>query len=215
MSDAEVEEMFLSGLERMYSGFSRADVVCFRVSRVREVFPIPTLGYSTRVPPMATSVPGVHIVTSAQIVNGTLNVNETVGLAERAARDLLGARARPGRTALSAMPDPRLGRAVRRSADGHAVAGPRQPLVVPEDSGRPLMELIPVVPSLVVPRALRFLEERNQPITWFVVGRDAAVAENRCPARLRWPGPVTRSGTIRTCMSPGCTATRRSAWTRS
>ena len=52
--------------------------------------PIPTLGYSKRVPPMATSVPGVHLVTSAQIVNGTLNVNETVQLAERAARDLLG-----------------------------------------------------------------------------------------------------------------------------
>ena len=56
---------------------------------LREVFAIPVLGHSQRVPPMATSVPGVHLVTSAQIVNGTLNVNETVGLAERAARHLL------------------------------------------------------------------------------------------------------------------------------
>jgi hypothetical protein len=57
-----------------------------RISRVRRIFPIPTLGYSRRVPAFATSVPGLHLVSSAQIVNGTLNVNETVELAERAAR---------------------------------------------------------------------------------------------------------------------------------
>ena len=47
--------------------------------------PLPTLGYSSRVPPQDTSVPGLHLVNSAHIVNGTLNVNETVQLAERAA----------------------------------------------------------------------------------------------------------------------------------
>jgi hypothetical protein len=40
---------------------------------------------------MATSVAGLHLVSSAQIVNGTLNVNETVELAERAAAALAGA----------------------------------------------------------------------------------------------------------------------------
>ena len=29
-----------------------------------------------------------------------------------------------------------------------------------------------------MPRVLRFLDERDQPITWFVVGQDAAIAEN-------------------------------------
>ena len=33
--------------------------------------------------------------------------------------------------------------------------------------------------DVVVPRVLRFLEKRDQPITWFVVGQDAAIAENR------------------------------------
>jgi hypothetical protein len=33
-------------------------------------------------------VPGLHLVNSAHIVNGTLNVNETVQLAEDAARGL-------------------------------------------------------------------------------------------------------------------------------
>jgi hypothetical protein len=55
---------------------------------VRRVFPIPSLGYSRHVPEMTTSVPGLHVVSSAQIVNGTLNVNETIELAERAAGQL-------------------------------------------------------------------------------------------------------------------------------
>jgi protoporphyrinogen oxidase len=86
-SDAEIEARFLGGLERLHPGLGRADVLGMRVSRVRRIFPIPTLGYSRRVPAFATSVPGLHLVSSAQIVNGTLNVNETVELAERAARD--------------------------------------------------------------------------------------------------------------------------------
>jgi hypothetical protein len=38
---------------------------------------------------MTSSVPGVHIINSAHICNGTLNVNETVQLAEKAAATLL------------------------------------------------------------------------------------------------------------------------------
>ena len=53
------------------------------------MYPLPTLGYSSHLPSQRTSVPGIHIVNSAQIVNGTLNVNETVGLAERALAELL------------------------------------------------------------------------------------------------------------------------------
>ena len=90
LDDAEVEARFVAALERMYPHFRRDQVRAFRVSRVRYVFPVPTLGYSTRVPPMKTSVPGLFTVNSAQIVNGTLNVNETVQLAERAMPVLLG-----------------------------------------------------------------------------------------------------------------------------
>jgi protoporphyrinogen oxidase len=84
-SDDAVESLFLSGLARVHPGLRREDVLAFRVSRVRHVMPLPTLGYSTRVPPADTSAPRLHLVNSAQIVNGTLNVNETVQLAERAA----------------------------------------------------------------------------------------------------------------------------------
>jgi protoporphyrinogen oxidase len=88
-SDAEIQEVFVSALERMYPGFGRDDIVSFRVSRVRHVFALPTIGYSRRLPPMDTSVPGLHVVNSTHIVNGTLNVNETVQLAEREAKRLM------------------------------------------------------------------------------------------------------------------------------
>ena len=87
--DTEVADRFLPALRQMHPDLDADDVLAFRVSRVREVFPVPTLGYSEHVPPMATTVPGLHLVSSAQIVNGTLNVNETVQLAEQSARTLL------------------------------------------------------------------------------------------------------------------------------
>ncbi len=88
-SDADVEEEFLAALERMYPSFRRDDVLCFRISRARHVLAIPTLHYSAGLPPMTTSLRGVHIVNSAHIVNGTLNTNETIALADRAVAPLL------------------------------------------------------------------------------------------------------------------------------
>ncbi|MGI8787243.1 MAG: NAD(P)/FAD-dependent oxidoreductase [Pyrinomonadaceae bacterium] len=82
-TDAEIEETFLDALEKMYPHFSRKDVLAFKISRVRNVFPIPTLNYSANVPDVKTSLENIFIVNSAQITNGTLNVNETIQLAER------------------------------------------------------------------------------------------------------------------------------------
>jgi protoporphyrinogen oxidase len=85
LSDQEVEGKFVEALMRMYPHFQRRDLVCFRVSRVKYVLALTTLNYSERLPPMTTSIPGVHIINSAHICNGTLNVNETLQLAEKAA----------------------------------------------------------------------------------------------------------------------------------
>jgi protoporphyrinogen oxidase len=102
LPDEQIETGFVHALERMYPGFSRDDVLAFRISRVRYVLPISTLGYSKRLPPVATSVPGVSIVNSAHIVNGTLYVNETVQLANQTAARLLAPRTGCDRAAVSA-----------------------------------------------------------------------------------------------------------------
>ena len=179
-SDAEIEDTFLGALERMYPGFSRADVACFRVSRVRDVFAIPTLGYSRRVPPMTTSIEGIHLVTSAQIVNGTLNVNETVRLAERAAAALRSAP--PARAAAtSSVAFPLSGtQPVRETRPVATLSLDLDNLwsylkTRGDDSWRSLPSFL----DRVVPEILGFFDERRQPLTWFVVGQDAAVAANR------------------------------------
>jgi len=82
-TDDEIKEIFLEKLEKMYSHFSRTDVSAFNISRVRQVFPIPTLNYSENLPGVKTSLENVFVINSAHIVNGTLNVNETIQLAEK------------------------------------------------------------------------------------------------------------------------------------
>jgi protoporphyrinogen oxidase len=91
LSDDEIQERFLAAIEKMYPHFTRDDVLAFRVSRVRHVFAVSTLNYSDHVPPIKTTVPGVYLANSAHIVNGTLNVNETLTLAEAALPIVLGA----------------------------------------------------------------------------------------------------------------------------
>jgi protoporphyrinogen oxidase len=86
--DHEWGERAMETLSGMYPQFDPLDVLAFRVSRERFVYALPTLGYSERIPPQHTSLPGVSVVNSAQIVNGTLNVNETVKLAEQAVGEI-------------------------------------------------------------------------------------------------------------------------------
>jgi protoporphyrinogen oxidase len=86
LTDHEIRQSFLPGLEKMYPHFRRDAVLAFQVSRVKHVFSIPVTGYSEHLPPVVTSIPGLYVLNSAHIVNGTLNVNETVQLAEAGAQ---------------------------------------------------------------------------------------------------------------------------------
>jgi len=96
-SDAEIQSTFFTALKTMHPTLTDDDLLTFKVSRVRQVFVIPTLNYSQNLPPVSTTIPGLHILNSAHIVNGTLNVNDTVQLAERSIPLLLSqaAKSRP------------------------------------------------------------------------------------------------------------------------
>jgi hypothetical protein len=73
----------------MYPDFDRRDVVGIQIARVREMLAVSTLNYSeVAMPPQRTSLRNTFLANSAQIPNGTLNVNETIRLAETSARDL-------------------------------------------------------------------------------------------------------------------------------
>jgi len=88
LSDDEIEERFVRAWMRMHPNFDRKTILATRISRVPHVFPITTLHYSYSVPSMTTSIPGLSIVTAAQIINGTLNANQTGELANKAFRTL-------------------------------------------------------------------------------------------------------------------------------
>ena len=83
-SDEDLERILISGLNRLYPDITRDDIAAFRISRARHVLPVPVRGYARNIPGIVTSVPGLYTVNSANILNGTLNVNETIELAERA-----------------------------------------------------------------------------------------------------------------------------------
>lgn len=96
-TDRAVQDTFLPAFLKMYPQIAPQDILSFQVSREKYVMALPTLHYSEHLPPVSTSVPGLHIVNSAHIINGTLNVNQTMQLAEREAARLL---ALPQRAAL-------------------------------------------------------------------------------------------------------------------
>ena len=81
-SDEDYKEKCLSTLEKMYDHFSRDNVIDFKVSRARYVAALSTIDYSTRLPPIVTSVPGFYALNSAHILDGNLNVNDTIRLGE-------------------------------------------------------------------------------------------------------------------------------------
>ncbi len=80
--ESEIRKIFLGALLKMYPEISETDVLYFGVSKARVVFALPTIGYSANLPGIKTSMNNFYIVNSAQIINGTLNVNETIQVAE-------------------------------------------------------------------------------------------------------------------------------------
>jgi protoporphyrinogen oxidase len=95
-SDEQVREEFVAALEKMYPEFRREDLLACVVSRARRVLAVSTLDYSSKwLPPVRTSVPRVSVINSAQIANGTLNVNETIGAAKAGLATWLETRSAP------------------------------------------------------------------------------------------------------------------------
>lgn len=82
-SDEVYRERCLSTLEKMYADFDRENVRAFKIARAKYVAALSTIDYSTRLPPVVTSVPGFYALNSAHILEGNLNVNETITVGEQ------------------------------------------------------------------------------------------------------------------------------------
>ncbi|MGA2531536.1 MAG: FAD-dependent oxidoreductase [Candidatus Aminicenantales bacterium] len=89
--DEAVKDIFLSSLRIMYPDLGSDDLVASCISRIVDFPVIPTLDYYEKsFPPSATSMRNVFIANSAQIPNGTNNVNEIVALANGKALEFVG-----------------------------------------------------------------------------------------------------------------------------
>ncbi len=88
-TDQEIKKYFLDALFKMYPDYSDDDILHWNLATARRVFALPTLHYSDRLPPVTTSLKGFYIVNSAQITTGTLNVNETIQVAESKLNEIL------------------------------------------------------------------------------------------------------------------------------
>ena len=80
--DDQLSQSFLNDFLRMYPSLTKEDITFCGVSKARNVFSLPTINYSGKLPGIKTSIENYFIVNSAQIINGTLNVNETIQVAE-------------------------------------------------------------------------------------------------------------------------------------
>ena len=85
-SDDSLREELITSLKRMHPSLRDEDLIAVRIAKSRYVFPRPTVERGRTDLPVDTSVAGLNFVNSAHIVNGTLNANETVLLAQREAQ---------------------------------------------------------------------------------------------------------------------------------
>jgi protoporphyrinogen oxidase len=88
-NENQLKAFFLNPLFKMYPNLSEDDVHFWGVSKARIVFALPTINYSKKVPAVTTSLENYYIINSAQIINGTLNVNETIQVAETKLKEIL------------------------------------------------------------------------------------------------------------------------------
>lgn len=87
--DAGLRKMFCDALFKMYPQITEEDIIFWGASKARVVFALPTINYSKSIPGIGTSIPNYYIVNSAQIINGTLNVNDTIQVAESKLKEIL------------------------------------------------------------------------------------------------------------------------------
>lgn len=84
-SDDEVFEKFTAVLHRMVPDFNDSDILAWRVNRERYVQPLQDIGYSEKIVDMVTPLNNLFIVNTSMILNSTLNNNQVIQLAKKAA----------------------------------------------------------------------------------------------------------------------------------
>jgi Protoporphyrinogen oxidase len=81
-SDDEVRNYFINNFKKMYPWLTDHSIKFVGVARAKHVITVAKLNYSALLPEVKTSIPNLYIINTSHIKDGTLNVNETVRVAE-------------------------------------------------------------------------------------------------------------------------------------
>jgi protoporphyrinogen oxidase len=81
LPDDAIKTEFLNNLKKMQPDLKDEDIIVGQVSKARFVITLPEFEYSKKLPDYKTSIPNFYIINSSYIVDGTLNVNETLRIA--------------------------------------------------------------------------------------------------------------------------------------
>jgi len=88
-SDEQIKDYFLYNFKKMYPSLKDSDIKFSGVAKAKHVITVAKLNYSETLPDVTTSIPGVYIINTSHIKDGTLNVNETVRVAETKLDEIL------------------------------------------------------------------------------------------------------------------------------
>jgi protoporphyrinogen oxidase len=87
--DDEIRNYFLDNFKKMYPWLTDDNIKFAGVARAKHVITVARLNYSEALPAIKTSMPGVSIINTSHIKDGTLNVNETIRVAETKLEEIL------------------------------------------------------------------------------------------------------------------------------
>jgi protoporphyrinogen oxidase len=87
--DEEIRSYFLDNFKKMYPWLTDDNIKFAGVAKAKHVITVAKLNYSDLLPGIKTSMPGVSIINTSHIKDGTLNVNETVRVAETKLEEIL------------------------------------------------------------------------------------------------------------------------------
>ena len=88
-TDEEIKGYFIENLKKMYGWITDDNIKFVGVARAKYVITIPKLNYSESLPNIQTTIPGLYIINTSHIKDGTLNVNETVKVAENKLKEII------------------------------------------------------------------------------------------------------------------------------
>jgi protoporphyrinogen oxidase len=82
LSDLSLQESFIKSLRLIHPALKDEEIISCQVAKAKYVIALPEMGYSSNLPSYKTSVSNLFVINSSFITDGTLNVNETLKVAD-------------------------------------------------------------------------------------------------------------------------------------